>query len=86
MTWRSRAQEVVDLFKQTAAEWIEDDAPQFGAALAYYSVFSLAPMVLLLIAVIGVLFRADPAPAFAAPTLDPTTMPCDRAQRNRKPR
>jgi len=65
MTWRSRAKEVLDLFKQTATEWIEDDAPQFGAALAYYSVFSLAPMVLLLIAVIGVLFRDDPAGAWS---------------------
>jgi membrane protein len=51
----------VDLLKQTAQEWIEDDAPQLGAALAYYTVFSLAPMVLLLLAVIGVLFRDDPA-------------------------
>jgi membrane protein len=44
----------VDILKQTAHEWIEDDAPQLGAALAYYSVFSLAPMVLLLVAVVGV--------------------------------
>jgi len=65
MTWRLRAKEIVDLFKQTAAEWIEDDAPQFGAALAYYSVFSLALMVLLLIAVIGVLFRDDPVGAWS---------------------
>jgi membrane protein len=65
MTWRSRAKDVLDLFKRTAAEWIADDAPQLGAALAYYSVFSLAPMVLLLIAVIGVLFRDDPAGAWS---------------------
>jgi membrane protein len=55
----------LDLFKQTAKEWIEDDAPQLGAALAYYTVFSLAPMVLLLLAVIGVLFRDDPAGAWS---------------------
>ena len=56
---------IVDLFKQTAKEWIDDDAPQLGAALAYYTVFSLAPMVLLLLAVIGVLFRDDPAGAWS---------------------
>ena len=56
---------VVDLLKQTAKEWIDDDAPQLGAALAYYTVFSLAPMVLLLLAVIGVLFRDDPAGAWS---------------------
>jgi membrane protein len=55
----------VDILKQTAQEWIEDDAPQLGAALAYYSVFSLAPMVLLLIAVVGVLFHEDPAGAWS---------------------
>jgi len=65
MSSRSRAKLVVDLLKQTAREWIENDVPQLGAALAYYSVFSLAPMVLLLIAVVGVLFRDDPAGAWS---------------------
>ena len=50
----------LDLLKQTVNEWVEDGAPQLGAALAYYTVFSLAPMVLLLLAVVGVVFRNDP--------------------------
>ena len=53
------------LLKQTAIEWLEDKAPQLGAALAYYTVFSLAPLVLVLLAVIGVLFRDDPAGAWS---------------------
>ncbi len=65
MTLKARAKVVVDLFKQTVQEWLDDDAPQLGAALAYYSVFSLAPMVLLLIAVIGILFRNDPVGAWS---------------------
>src|SRR5438270_2630628 len=65
MTVKARAKVVVDLFQQTATEWIDDGAPQLGAALAYYSVFSLAPMVLLLIAVLGILFRDDPAGAWS---------------------
>jgi membrane protein len=52
------------LIKQTAEEWIEDKAPQLGAALAYYTVFSLAPLVLLIIAIVGVLFRNDPSGAW----------------------
>src|SRR6266705_3751893 len=52
-------------FFPLALEWIEDDAPQLGAALAYYTVFSLAPLVLLLLAVIGVIFRNDPAGAWS---------------------
>ncbi|HZR78899.1 MAG TPA: YihY/virulence factor BrkB family protein [Chthoniobacterales bacterium] len=61
----ARARIVLDLFKQTGIEWLGDDAPQLGAALAYYSVFSLAPMVLLLLAILGVLFRDDPAGAWS---------------------
>src|SRR5437764_4140633 len=48
------------LLKQTGMEWIDDKAPQLGAALAYYTVFSLAPLILILLAVIGVIFRNDP--------------------------
>lgn len=53
------------LFKETTSQWLDDKAPQLGAALAYYTVFSLAPMVLLLLAIIGVLFRDDPAGAWS---------------------
>ena len=53
------------LLKQTATEWLDDKAPQLGAALAYYTVFSLAPLVLVLLAIIGVLFRDDPAGAWS---------------------
>jgi membrane protein len=48
------------LLKQTFQEWIEDKAPQLGAALAYYTVFSLAPLILLLLAIVGAIFRHDP--------------------------
>src|SRR5213075_3060149 len=56
------------LLKQTAVEWLDDKAPQLGAALAYYTVFSLAPLVLVLLAIIGVLFRDDPAGAWSKVT------------------
>ena len=51
----------ISLLKQTFSEWLEDKVPQLGAALAYYTVFSLAPLVLLLLAIVGFLFRNDPA-------------------------
>src|SRR3954471_23890909 len=53
------------LLKQTAVEWLDDKAPQLGAALAYYTVFALAPLVLVLLAIIGVLFRDDPSGAWS---------------------
>ncbi|MGI9114295.1 MAG: YihY/virulence factor BrkB family protein [Chthoniobacterales bacterium] len=52
------------LLKQTFNEWLEDKAPQLGAALAYYTVFSLAPLILVLLAVIGFIFRDDPGGAW----------------------
>ena len=52
------------LLKQTFSEWLKDKAPQLGAALAYYTVFSLAPLVLLLLAIVGLLFHNDPAGAW----------------------
>ena len=50
--------------KQTFQEWLQDKASQLGATLAYYTVFSLAPLVLVLLAIIGVIFRDDPAGAW----------------------
>jgi membrane protein len=55
---------VFGLLKQTFQEWLQDKAPQLGAALAYYTVFSLAPLVLLLLAIVGFIFRDDPAGAW----------------------
>jgi membrane protein len=52
---------VFGLLKQTFQEWLGDKAPQLGAALAYYTVFSLAPLILVLLAIVGVIFRDDPA-------------------------
>jgi membrane protein len=49
----------VALFKNTAREWIEDKCPQLGAALAYFTVFSLAPLVLVLLAVFGLIFGSS---------------------------
>ena len=54
----------VTLLKQTFQEWLEDKAPQLGAALAYYTVFSLAPLVLVLLAIIGLIFHNDPVGAW----------------------
>ena len=47
---------VFALLKQTFQEWLQDKAPQLGAALAYYTVFSLAPLILVLLAIVGVIF------------------------------
>src|SRR5438034_11554689 len=55
---------VFSLLQQTFQEWLQDKAPQLGAALAYYTVFSLAPLVLVLLAIVGIIFRDNPAGAW----------------------
>ena len=42
--------------QETYNEWSEDRAPRMGAALAYYTVFSLAPMLVIAIGVAGIFF------------------------------
>jgi membrane protein len=72
--------EALSLLKQTFQEWLQDKAPQLGAALAYYTVFSLAPLILVLLSIVGVIFREDPAGAWTKITqqmsyfLDPSAV------------
>jgi membrane protein len=49
------------LFKAAGAQWLEDKAPRLGAALAYYTVFSLAPLLVIVIAIAGFVFGAQAA-------------------------
>ena len=51
----------VSLFKQAALAWIKDGASSMGAALALYSAFSLAPLLLIVMAVAGLVYGADTA-------------------------
>src|SRR5438132_11664480 len=44
------------LSKQTFDKWMADDSPRVGAALAYYTVFSLAPLLIIAIATAGFVF------------------------------
>ena len=56
---KSYQRSIVALFKNTASEWVEDKCPQLGAALAYFTVFSLAPLILVLLAVFGLFFGSS---------------------------
>jgi membrane protein len=47
--------------KDTFAEWSDDEVPRLAAALAYYAVFSVAPMLVIVIAVAGFFFGPQAA-------------------------
>ncbi|WP_369820869.1 YihY/virulence factor BrkB family protein [Pelomonas sp. Root405] len=44
------------LIKAALSAWIDDYAPSMGAALSYYTVFSLAPLLVIVVSVAGLLF------------------------------
>lgn len=59
MPWDASA--IWSLLKQTARSWLDDYAPSMGAALAYYTLFSLAPLLLIAISVAGLIFGEEAA-------------------------
>lgn len=54
-------QQAWSLTRNAVAAWIDDFAPSMGAALAYYTIFSLAPMLIIVIAIAGFFFGQDAA-------------------------
>src|SRR6266404_3779504 len=50
-----------ELVKRAAVKWNADDCLTLGAALAYYTVFSLAPILVIVIAVAGAVFGPEAA-------------------------
>src|SRR5204863_3553052 len=50
-----------DLLKETYHDWSEDKASRLAAALAYYTAFSVAPLLLICIVVAGLVFGREAA-------------------------
>jgi membrane protein len=51
------------LSKESVRAWINDYAPSMGAAVAFYTIFSLAPIFIIVIAVAGLVFGQEAARA-----------------------
>ncbi len=50
-----------NLLKSVFSSWSADYAPSMGAALAYYTMFSIAPLLLIVISVAGLIFGEEAA-------------------------
>ncbi len=50
---------IYSYLKQVFTEFIEDDILKYSASLAYYTVFSLAPVLIVIISICGVLFGKE---------------------------
>jgi membrane protein len=56
-----KTKRVFKLVKDAVSEWQEDNVPLFAAALAYYTIFSLAPLLVIAIAIAGAFFGEEAA-------------------------
>jgi membrane protein len=52
---------VFGLLKDAALGWVNDKAPSRGAALAYYSMFAIAPIIILAVSLAGLVYGEDAA-------------------------
>jgi membrane protein len=57
VSWRTTRR----LLQETLKEWNQDNAPQMAAALAYYTLFSIAPLLIVAIAIAGFIFGEQAA-------------------------
>jgi membrane protein len=55
----SRIKRFFHLLRQTFTEWNEDHAPRLAAALAYYTAFSIAPLLVVVIGVVGIIVNQN---------------------------
>jgi membrane protein len=51
------------LTKAATSSWVDDYAQSMGAALAYYTMFSIAPLLLIVISIAGLIFGSKPRAA-----------------------
>jgi membrane protein len=49
------------MFRQASAEWIDDNAPRLGASVAFYTLLSLAPVIVLAVAAAAVVYGQEAA-------------------------
>lgn len=68
--WRKGLRAVFELLKETALAWQRDKASRLAAALSYYAIFSLTPLLIIIIAILGLVFGERAAQAEIAHQLE----------------
>ena len=58
---RMAAKNLWTVVRETFNQWIDDDIPTHAASLAYYTVFSIAPTLIIAVAVAGSIFGTEAA-------------------------
>src|SRR5215472_6637173 len=58
---RLRLSDLSNLICEAASDWSNDNAPRLGASLAFYTLLSLAPLLVIVVAVAAMIFGRDAA-------------------------
>jgi membrane protein len=64
-----------ELIKQTASSWSRINAPHLGAALAFYTMWSIAPLLVLCLGIAGIVFGPEAARSQVAAQIQNITGP-----------
>jgi membrane protein len=57
--WFDKVRDLANLFAKSGTSWLAHDASTMGAALAFYTVFSIAPILIIAIAVASIVVQGD---------------------------
>jgi membrane protein len=60
-TYKMSAKQAISLLKETYTKWSDRQAPRLGASVAFYSILSFAPLLVLITAVIAFVFGHESA-------------------------
>jgi len=52
---------LLPLLKEAASDWVDDNAMRLSSSLAYYAIFSLAPLLVILVSIAGLVFDEEAA-------------------------
>ena len=53
--------DLLPLFKEAASGWVEDGAMRLSSSLAYYAIFSFAPLLVIVVSIAGLVFGEEAA-------------------------
>jgi membrane protein len=56
-----KLKQLYELCRDSVSAWVDDYAPSMGAAISYYTIFSLTPLLVIVIAIAGALFGREAA-------------------------
>ncbi|MDJ0846152.1 YihY/virulence factor BrkB family protein [Crocosphaera sp.] len=74
---RILSSKIVQLFTRTIIKWQKDDCIEMGAALSYYAIFSLFPILLVILSITGLILGPDTNAYTQLLILAKTTLPIE---------